>query len=58
VALRIPTDWSVRWGTPSYFTPGPFLTRETSEHLLDKPPIFVGIDCASIDIPKNWNGEN
>lgn len=48
-AVLIRTDFSRHWGTDSYFTDNPFLTRGGSKLLVDAGAIFVGIDSVNID---------
>lgn len=48
-AVLFRTDWSERWGTPAYFEPHPFLTREMCEQLVEGGAHFVGIDSLNID---------
>ena len=48
-AVLVRTDFSQRWGTPSYFSDNPFLTAGACDLLVSKGPAFVGIDSLNID---------
>ncbi len=48
-AVLIRTDFSRHWGTPEYFGPNPFLTRDAGELLVRSGALFVGIDSLNID---------
>jgi kynurenine formamidase len=48
-AVLVRTEWSRHWGTPRYFEPNPFLSREACEHLAGEGARFVGIDSLNID---------
>jgi kynurenine formamidase len=48
-AVLVRTDFSRHWGTDSYFTENPFLTREACEALVAGGVAFVGIDSLNID---------
>ena len=48
-AVLIRTDFSRHWGTPEYFGPNPFLTRDAAELLVRSGALFVGIDSLNID---------
>jgi kynurenine formamidase len=49
MAVLIRTDWSRRWGTLDYWTPGPFLAAEGARWLAERGPALVGIDAWNID---------
>jgi arylformamidase len=47
VLLR--TDWSLRWGTESYFSGFPVLSPEAARRLAELGLSGVGTDCISVD---------
>lgn len=48
-AVLIRTGWSARWGTESYWEPGPFVGRELAGRLVEAAPAIVGVDFWNID---------
>ncbi len=46
----IETGWARKqWGTPEYFTQGPFLTREASQYLAGFDIALLGMDFPNVD---------
>lgn len=43
------TDWSERWGTESYWEPGPFLSGELCDLLVRGGAYLVGVDFWNVD---------
>ena len=52
-AVMIRTGWDARWGTDSYWEPGPFLSDKSVDALVDIKPGLVGVDFWNIDDVKN-----
>jgi kynurenine formamidase len=52
-AVLVRTDWSRKWGSPDYFSSGPYLTAEACRALASDGATLVGIDCANIDNMKD-----
>jgi kynurenine formamidase len=52
-AVLVRTDWSTKWGSPDYFSSGPYLTAEACRALAQDGATLVGIDCANIDNMKD-----
>jgi len=48
-AVLIDTGWSRHFGTPSYGSGHPFLTRSAAELLVERGAVLVGIDSLNID---------
>lgn len=48
-AVLMRTDWASRWGTESYWDPGPYLSPEVAAALVDRGVALVGVDCWNID---------
>jgi kynurenine formamidase len=48
-AVLIRTGWDRRWGTDSYWEPGPFLTEGTAKGLAASGAVLVGVDFANVD---------
>jgi kynurenine formamidase len=50
-AVLLRTGWSDRWGSPAYWTPGPYLGRDAVAVLLRSRPSLVGVDFWNADDP-------
>jgi kynurenine formamidase len=48
-AVLIRTGWDQRWGTDSYWEPGPYLTSESVDLLIRSKARMVGIDFSNVD---------
>lgn len=48
-AVLVRTGWDARWGTPDYFSPGPYLSRESLDLLVRARPALVGVDFWNVD---------
>ena len=48
-AILIRTGWASRWGSKSYWEPGPFLTDGFAEQVADRGVSLVGVDCWNVD---------
>ncbi len=48
-AVLIRTGWDERWGTRSYWEPGPYLTAAMAEQLVDGRVSLVGVDFWNVD---------
>jgi arylformamidase len=48
-AVLIQTGWDRRWGTPSYWEPGPFLSAQALDLLVASDPGLVGVDFWNVD---------
>lgn len=48
-AVLLETGWDARWATGSYLDPGPFLSREAAELLLEAGARILGVDFWNID---------
>jgi arylformamidase len=48
-AVLIRTGWDRRWGSDSYWEPGPFLAPDSLDLLLRAHPLLVGVDFWNID---------
>jgi arylformamidase len=48
-AVLIRTGWDARWGTDSYWEPGPYISPEALELLLRSRPSIVGVDFWNVD---------
>ena len=48
-AVLVRTGWDQRWGTESYWEPGPFLSEEGIELLVESKVSLVGVDFWNID---------
>ena len=48
-AVLVRTDFSLHWGTDSYFRDNPYLTADACEALVEAGVAFVGIDSLNID---------
>jgi arylformamidase len=48
-ALLIHTGWAIHWKTDTYYTGGPFITKEAAEYLVSQKVKLVGIDSHNID---------
>jgi len=53
LAVLIRTGWDRRWGTDGYWLPGPFLTEDTAEKLVESKASLIGVDFWNIDDPKD-----
>jgi len=48
-AVLIRTGWDSRWGTKSYWEPGPFLSHALIDRLVRVRPRLVGVDFWNVD---------
>lgn len=48
-AVLIRTGWDFRWGTDAYWEPGPFLTEDLANRLVEAGVSMVGVDCWNVD---------
>lgn len=48
-AVLIRTGWDKRWGTESYWEPGPYLSEESLDLLIHGKPVLVGVDFWNVD---------
>lgn len=48
-AVLIRTGWDKRWGTESYWEPGPYLSKELINLLIRSKPVLVGVDFWNVD---------
>jgi kynurenine formamidase len=48
-AVLVHTGWDRHWGTETYGTPAPFLTRRACAWLVERGAALVGIDSVNID---------
>lgn len=48
-AVLLRTGWDARWGTASYWEPGPFLAPELLDRLVLARPALVGVDFWNVD---------
>ena len=48
-AVLFRTDWSERWGSPSYWEPVPFLTADLCQALIAQEAALVGVDFWNVD---------
>lgn len=48
-AVLIRTGWDARWGTASYWEPGPFLSAEAADLLVTAGATLVGVDSWNVD---------
>jgi kynurenine formamidase len=48
-AVLIRTGWDARWGSDSYWEPGPFLNAAAADFLVDAGATIVGVDFWNID---------
>ena len=48
-AVLIRTGWDRRWGTDSYWEPGPFLKEAFADRLIEREVGLVGVDCMNVD---------
>jgi kynurenine formamidase len=49
MAVLVKTGWSTRWGSASYWEPGPYLTEDFAQRLVDAGASLVGVDCWNVD---------
>jgi kynurenine formamidase len=49
VAVLIQTGWDARWGSESYWQPGPYLDRVLAERLARAEVALVGVDFWNVD---------
>jgi arylformamidase len=52
-AVLVRTGWDTRWGTESYWEPGPFLSDGSIDLLVRAKPKLVGVDFWNVDDPMN-----
>ena len=52
-AVLVRTGWDKRWGTESYWEPGPFLSEKSIDLLIRSKAIFVGVDFWNVDDVSN-----
>jgi kynurenine formamidase len=52
-AVLIRTGWDQRWGTESYWEPGPYLAEKTVDVLVRAKAILVGVDFWNVDDPRD-----
>jgi kynurenine formamidase len=48
-AVLIRTGWDKRWGTESYWEPGPFLSKKSIDLLIRSKATLVGVDFWNVD---------
>ena len=48
-AVLFRTDWSVRWETPAYWEPAPYLSPELCQQLVERGAILAGVDFWNVD---------
>lgn len=48
-AVLIRTGWDARWGTASYWEPGPYLGPEAADLLVNAGAALVGVDSWNVD---------
>ena len=48
-AVLFRTDWSERWGEPSYWEPAPFLSTELCQALITRGAVLAGVDFWNVD---------
>jgi arylformamidase len=48
-AVLIRTRWDERWGTESYWDPGPYLAKESIDLLICSKVLLVGVDFWNVD---------
>jgi kynurenine formamidase len=48
-AVLIRTGWDKRWGTESYWEPGPYLSEKSIDLLIRSKAILVGVDFWNVD---------
>jgi arylformamidase len=48
-AVLVRTGWEARWGTDTYWQPGPYISPEALELLLHARPTLVGVDFWNVD---------
>jgi arylformamidase len=48
-AVLVKTGWDTRWGTESYWEPGPYLAEETIDLLIRSGARLVGVDFWNVD---------
>ncbi len=48
-AVLIRTGWDKRWGTESYWEPGPYLSEESIDLLIRSKATLVGVDFWNVD---------
>jgi len=52
-AVLIRTGWDQRWGTDSYWEPGPYLAEEFTDLLIRSKATLVGVDFWNVDNTKD-----
>jgi arylformamidase len=48
-AVLVRTGWDARWGTDSYWEPGPYISPEALDRLVRARPKLVGVDFWNVD---------
>ncbi len=48
-AVLFRTDWSRRWGTPSYWEPAPYLSEGLCRALIERGAVLAGVDFWNVD---------
>ena len=48
-AVLIRTEWDKRWGTESYWEPGPYLSEKSIDLLIRSKATLVGVDFWNVD---------
>jgi kynurenine formamidase len=48
-AVLVRTGWDRRWGTPSYWEPGPFLSGQAIDLLIGSGAVLAGVDFWNVD---------
>ena len=48
-AVLLRTNWDARWGSPSYWELGPYISRELLGRLVRARPALVGVDFWNVD---------
>ena len=48
-AVLVRTGWDSRWGSDSYWEPGPYLSEAFADRLLEGGVSLVGVDCWNVD---------
>jgi kynurenine formamidase len=48
-AVLIRTGWDQRWGSEAYWEPGPYLSEELSDYLVESKAALVGVDFWNVD---------
>lgn len=48
-AVLVRTGWDQRWGDDRYWEPGPFLSPDATDLLVEAGPVLVGVDFWNVD---------